>query len=63
MTSDDLVTIFKESDLTLYEVAKAIDEAFYWYMENTFSYQSIEDMTKYKDLMAFYFAAVNYGRP
>lgn len=62
MTTDDLVQIFKENDLTLYEVAKAVSLAFAEYMDCEHSYQSIEDMTQYKDLITFYFAAVTYGR-
>lgn len=62
MTSEELADIILTNDISMYEVAQAIELAFSGYMGREFGYMSMEDLEEHSKRMAFYMSALNYGR-
>lgn len=62
MTSEELADILLTSDVTMYEVAQAVEMAFKDYMSREFSYMSMEDLEEHSKRIAFYMSALNYAR-
>ena len=62
MTSEELKDILLTNDISMYEVAQAVEMAFKDYMSKEFSYMSMEDLEEHSKRIAFYMSALNYAR-
>lgn len=62
MTSEELAYILTTNDMSMYEVAQAVEMAFKDYMSREFSYMSMEDLEEHSKRIAFYMSALNYAR-
>lgn len=62
MTSEELADILLTNDISMYEVAQAIELAYRGYMRREFEYASIEYLKDNSETLAFYMSALNYAR-